>query len=201
VPAACVPARPLKRTANCSATANSGAVFSDLSAFGRYASAVVVTIRFNRLRSVGAWIWNLCRDLWALSLPALIVLKLTGVIDWSWWWVLLSPVWVGSTVVIFRFNRPGSVGAWIWNRGADLWALSLPALIVLKLTGVIDWSWWWALSPWWISGILVAPVLLVLLVLLGRHMYRRVTANPALTAERYGWNSRTGITSGRSKLR
>jgi membrane protein YdbS with pleckstrin-like domain len=23
--------------------------------------------------------------------------------------------------------------------------------IVLKLTGQIDWSWWWVLSPWWIG--------------------------------------------------
>lgn len=23
--------------------------------------------------------------------------------------------------------------------------------IVLKLVGVIDWSWWWVLSPFWIS--------------------------------------------------
>jgi hypothetical protein len=75
--------------------------------------------------------------------------------------------------VTFRSNRPGSVAAWIWNRGKDLWALTLPALIVLKLTGVIDWSWWWVVSPLWISGILLAPVLCVLLVLLARHMFRR----------------------------
>ena len=66
---------------------------------------------------------------------------------------------------------------WIWNRGQDLWALSLPALIVLKLTGVIAWSWWWVLSPLWISGILLAPVLCALLVLLGWHMFRRVASN------------------------
>jgi hypothetical protein len=177
VPAACIPARPLRRTANRSATANSRSVSGDLSALGRYAGAVVDTIRFNRLRSVRAWIWNLCQYLWALSLPALIVLKLTGVIGWSWWWVLLSPLWIGSTVLVFRFSRPGSVGAWVWNRGADLWAFSLPAFIVLKLTGVIAWSWWWVLSPLWISGILVAPVLLALLILLGRHMYRRAMSN------------------------
>jgi hypothetical protein len=40
-------------------------------------------------------------------------------------------------VVPFRFNRLWSVAAWIWNRGQDLWALSLPALIVLRLTGVM----------------------------------------------------------------
>jgi hypothetical protein len=37
--------------------------------------------------------------------------------------------------------------------------------IVLKLLGKIDWSWWWVLSPLWISAIfglvVVAIVLLV----------------------------------------
>ena len=28
--------------------------------------------------------------------------------------------------------------------------------IILKLTDVIDWSWWWVLSPIWISLILAA---------------------------------------------
>jgi hypothetical protein len=143
---------------------------------------VVVTFRSNRLGSAAAWVWNLGQDLWALSLPALIVLKLTGVIAWSWWWVVLSPLWVSGMVVTFRSNRPGSVGAWIWNRGQDLWVLSLPALVVLKLTGVIGWSWWWVLSPMWISGILLAPVLCVLLVLLGWHMFRRAASSEELAA-------------------
>jgi membrane protein YdbS with pleckstrin-like domain len=30
------------------------------------------------------------------------------------------------------------------------------ALIVLKLTGVITWSWWWVLSPMWISATFLA---------------------------------------------
>lgn len=33
--------------------------------------------------------------------------------------------------------------------------------IVLKLTNYIDWSWWWVLSPIWIS---ISVVLVVLLV-------------------------------------
>jgi hypothetical protein len=145
---------------------------------------VVVTFLYNRLGSAAAWIWNRAQDLWALSwalsLPALIVLKLTGVIGWSWWWVVLSPLWLsGGMVVTSRFKLPGSAGVWIWNRGQDLWALSLPALIVLKLTGVIAWSWWWVLSPLWISGILLAPVLCVLLVLLVRYMCRRPASNVA----------------------
>lgn len=35
--------------------------------------------------------------------------------------------------------------------------------IVLKLTGVIAWSWWWVLSPLWISfGLWIALMLIVL---------------------------------------
>lgn len=33
----------------------------------------------------------------------------------------------------------------------------------LKLTGHLDWSWWWVLSPLWIAGLL-AGVALVFLV-------------------------------------
>lgn len=40
------------------------------------------------------------------------------------------------------------------------------AFVVLKLTGVIAWSWWWVLSPLWISFGLVLIVLATLLVVL-----------------------------------
>ena len=33
------------------------------------------------------------------------------------------------------------------------------AFIVLKLTDVIDWSWWWVLSPVWISAVLAITVI------------------------------------------
>jgi hypothetical protein len=36
--------------------------------------------------------------------------------------------------------------------------------ITLKLLGKIDWSWWWVLSPIWISG--AATLLIGVLVLL-----------------------------------
>lgn len=32
--------------------------------------------------------------------------------------------------------------------------------IALKLTNVIDWSWWWVLSPLWISAILFVVFLI-----------------------------------------
>jgi hypothetical protein len=85
-------------------------------------------------------------------------------------------------VFTFRSNRLGSAAARVWNLGRDLWALSLPVLIVLKLTGLIGWSWWWVLSPTWISGILLAPVLCVLLVLLGWHLFRRAASSEELAA-------------------
>lgn len=36
--------------------------------------------------------------------------------------------------------------------GACFSELLLVAFVVLKLCGVIDWSWWWVLSPIWISS-------------------------------------------------
>lgn len=34
----------------------------------------------------------------------------------------------------------------------DLW---LAIFVVLKLTNIINWSWWWVLSPLWIRILLV----------------------------------------------
>ena len=34
--------------------------------------------------------------------------------------------------------------------------------IVLKLMGVIQWSWWWVLSPLWISFCLAVALLVVI---------------------------------------
>lgn len=36
--------------------------------------------------------------------------------------------------------------------------------IGLKLTGYIDWSWWWVLCPMWISAVLIALVLVAVIV-------------------------------------
>lgn len=37
--------------------------------------------------------------------------------------------------------------------------------IVLKLLGKIAWSWWWVLSPIWISAIVVILLLLIYLII------------------------------------
>lgn len=39
--------------------------------------------------------------------------------------------------------------------------------VILKLTHVIDWSWWWVLSPLWISIILVAVMFIVMVIFWG----------------------------------
>ena len=38
--------------------------------------------------------------------------------------------------------------------------------LVLKLTGNIDWSWWWVTSPLWISALLALVFILILVPLL-----------------------------------
>jgi Transmembrane Fragile-X-F protein len=54
-----------------------------------------------------------------------------------------------------------------WNRASVPSAIpqiTLITFIVLKLTGVISWSWWWVLSPLWIGGILLVVVVCALLI-------------------------------------
>lgn len=40
------------------------------------------------------------------------------------------------------------------SSGLTLADLFLVAFVVLKLCGLINWSWWWVLSPIWISAII-----------------------------------------------
>lgn len=48
--------------------------------------------------------------------------------------------------------------------GIGITGLLTVAFVVLKLCHVIDWSWWWVLSPLWIS--LAISVILVIIVVL-----------------------------------
>ena len=45
------------------------------------------------------------------------------------------------------------------STGVGFVGLLTTAFVVLKLCGVIDWSWWWVVSPVWITAI-IAFVLL-----------------------------------------
>ena len=56
--------------------------------------------------------------------------------------------------------------------------LLLVAFIVLKLTGVITWSWWWVLSPLWLPWVLFAFAWFIIaimsfLLLGGRNKYKK----------------------------
>jgi len=50
------------------------------------------------------------------------------------------------------------------NSGIGFTGLLALAFIVLKLCKVIDWSWWWVLSPLWISLGIALVILLVMLI-------------------------------------
>lgn len=50
------------------------------------------------------------------------------------------------------------------NGGVGSTGLLQVALIVLKLCGVINWSWWWVLSPTWMSIALAAVAATVLVI-------------------------------------
>lgn len=49
-------------------------------------------------------------------------------------------------------------------RGPEFNSLLTLVFIVLKLIGVINWSWWWVLAPLWIPvGIVLVLVIIYLL--------------------------------------
>jgi hypothetical protein len=63
-------------------------------------------------------------------------------------------------------KQPQSIVGRSWNRVMDGSPIVQLAFIVLKLTGVITWSWWWVLSPLCFGGILFALSLCAVLVLM-----------------------------------
>ena len=60
------------------------------------------------------------------------------------------------------------------SNGGDIFSsLLLVAFIVLKLTGVIDWSWWWVLSPLWIPLCLLIvgfAIWFIIMTIKGHHI-------------------------------
>lgn len=57
-------------------------------------------------------------------------------------------------------NNTGAAG------GIGFFGLLAIAFIVLKLTGVIGWSWLWVLAPIWIPAAIVIAVLLAVLIVI-----------------------------------
>jgi hypothetical protein len=58
-------------------------------------------------------------------------------------------------------------------------------LIVLKLTGVITWPWWWVLSPLWIGGILAVVGLCGLVIAFRRQARRRMRVMMAVSPDQW----------------
>jgi phosphoglycerol transferase MdoB-like AlkP superfamily enzyme len=50
------------------------------------------------------------------------------------------------------------------NIGGGLGNMLFITFLVLKLTKVIDWSWWWVTSPLWIGLAIVLGIVLIVLV-------------------------------------
>lgn len=52
--------------------------------------------------------------------------------------------------------------------GIGFWGLLLLLFIGLKVAGVIKWSWWWVLSPMWISAAIIILLTIWFILLQGR---------------------------------
>jgi hypothetical protein len=47
------------------------------------------------------------------------------------------------------------------SSGIGITGLLFVAFVVLKLTNVIDWSWWWITAPIWLPVVIVLAFLIV----------------------------------------
>jgi hypothetical protein len=61
-------------------------------------------------------------------------------------------------------NRHTEDRSVFYGRGVTFGDVLLIVFIVLKLCHVIDWSWWWVLSPLWIGFIIVVVVIIVIAI-------------------------------------
>ncbi len=52
------------------------------------------------------------------------------------------------------------------NSGLSLTAVLFIIFLVLKLTGNIDWSWWWVTSPLWIPFAIVLGLVFIVVILI-----------------------------------
>ena len=51
-----------------------------------------------------------------------------------------------------------------YSGGIGFTGLLTIVFIILKLIGTIDWSWWWVLSPLWITFILGMLLFIVIII-------------------------------------
>ena len=53
------------------------------------------------------------------------------------------------------------------SSGIGLCGLTFLVFLVLKLVGVIDWSWWWVCAPLWAMPAVLILITIVLLIISG----------------------------------
>lgn len=58
-----------------------------------------------------------------------------------------------------------------YTAGSNVVGLLGVAFVVLKLTGVIAWSWWWVLAPFWVPVAVAVVVLVVVFALVGVQLF------------------------------
>ena len=54
------------------------------------------------------------------------------------------------------------------SNGLGLGTVLFIVFLILKLTGNIDWSWWWVTSPLWIPLSLMVVIIFIGLILINR---------------------------------
>ena len=59
------------------------------------------------------------------------------------------------------------------TNGIGFTGLLAIVFITLKLTGYIDWSWWWVLSPLWIPFVVVMFIIVLLAMFTNGKFYVR----------------------------
>ena len=79
--------------------------------------------------------------------------------------VRVPPLRYAGVVFNVRLKQPQSIAGRTWNRAMDVSPIVPLTFVVLKLSGVITWSWWWVLSPLWISGAALALLVGSLVIL------------------------------------
>ena len=90
---------------------------------------------------------------------AFVGLKLSGQLDWNWWWVL-SPLWISGVIRtaisirgLLRSSRSLRKKVYILDKAK--WAFQASdglflLLFILKWTGHLSWGWFWVFSPLWL---------------------------------------------------
>ncbi len=61
------------------------------------------------------------------------------------------------------------------NNGLSISAIVFIVLLTLKLSGVIDWSWWWITLPiWWMIPLLLLIIIFALIAIVFQEMRNKI---------------------------